>query len=397
MDRSPFHLPLRLAVCFSLALTSVVRAVYAPPPDREPEKDLTVTVRTGFTYDTNLFGAARNPIDTGVWSLAPKVSYTGSLTDTTFLGAGYAPTFDYFTDRPGTRLLPSHEVSLRLAHAFTKATTIDVNEVFTASRNPESLLAGVPLNPDQSSQRNQLDGRVSTSFSPKIGATLKARALYSEYRDATLGRALDHWENLAAGSLDYAILPELKAVGEVRHLDVFYTKQGELKNKRSEFAMLGLDYEVAKKITATARFGSEWRSRSRERSTAAPYAEVSAKYQYAPESFVVGGYAYTLEETSDTARFNDSRVNRLFGTMQHSFTALIVGSATVIFEPAELQGRRGVANLSETTFRGGATVSYLPSTRWTIALSYDYDHVRSDEAARQMARHRTGLNATYSF
>ena len=397
MVRPLFHPFPRLAFWLNLALVPAALAVYAPSPDRDPEKDLTVSVRAGFTYDTNLFGAARNALDTGVWTFAPKVAYTGSLTDTTYVGAGYAPTFDYFTDRPGAQLLPSHEVSLRLAHAFTKETTVDINEVFTASRNPESLLAGVPLNPDQSSQRNQLDGRFSTSFSPKIGATLKARALYSEYRDATLGRALDHWENLAAGSVDYAILPELKAVGEARHLDVFYTKLGEQKNKRSEFAMLGLDYEVAKKVTATARFGSEWRTRSRERSVTAPYAEVSGKYQYAPESFVVGGYAYTLDETSDTARFNDSRVNRFFGTLQHSFTPLIVGSATVIFEPAELQGRRGVANLTETTFRGGGTLSYLPSARWTIALSYDYDHVRSDEASRQMARHRTGLNATYSF
>jgi hypothetical protein len=269
--------------------------------------------------------------------------------------------------------------------------------VFNLSRNPESLLAGVPLNPDQSAQRNQIDGRFVTPLTPKVGLTLKGRALFSEYRDATLGRALDHWENLAAGSLDYAVLPELKAVGEVRHLDVLYVKEGEVKNKRSEYAMVGVDYELAKKLTASARVGTEWRSRSRERGTAAPYAEVSGKYQYAPESFVVGGYAYTLEETSDTVRFNDTRVNRLFGTMQHSFTALIVGSSTVIFEPSQLQGKRGVPNLSETTFRGGVTLSYLPSARWTIAFSYDYDHVRSEEAARQMVRHRTGLNATCAF
>jgi hypothetical protein len=118
-DRS--SIPSRVyAFWLDLALVPAALAVYAPSPDRDPEKDLTVSVRAGFTYDANLFGAARNALDTGVWTFAPKVAYTGSLTDTTYVGAGYAPTFDYFTDRPGAQLLPSHEVSLRLAHAFTK-------------------------------------------------------------------------------------------------------------------------------------------------------------------------------------------------------------------------------------------------------------------------------------
>lgn len=375
----------------------VARGVYAPPPEREADKDLSLTVRAGFTYDTNLFGAARNALDSGVWSLAPSVSYQSSVTDATFIGAGYATTFDYFTDRPGPRLLSSHDLSLRAAHAFSKTTSIDLNEVYVVSRNPESLLAGVPLSPDQSSQRNQVDGRFVTALSPKIGLTLKARLLYSEYRDAALGRALDHWENLVAGALDYTVLPELKMVGELRHLDVFYTKVGEEKNKRSDFAMLGLDYEVAKKVTAAARLGSEWRSRSRERGTVVPYVEFSGKYQYGPQSFAVGGYAHTLEETSDTARFNDSRVNRLFATLQHALSARIVGAATLIFEPAQLQGRRGVADLAETTVRGGSSLSYLASSRWTVVLSYDYDHVSSDDATRRMVRQRTGINVSCSF
>jgi hypothetical protein len=36
-------------------------------------------------------------------------------------------------------------------------TTIDLNDAFTISRNPESLLAGQPINTNQSFYRNKVD------------------------------------------------------------------------------------------------------------------------------------------------------------------------------------------------------------------------------------------------
>lgn len=374
-----------------------VRAVYAPIPEQEQGKDLTVTLRGGASYDSNLFGAATDEIGSAILTAAPKIVYNASLTDQTFLAATYGLTLDYFTDRPGDKLLDSHEASLRVAHAFSKATTIDVFNLFMQSRNPESLLAGVPLNPDQSFQRNQLDGRFNTPLSAKAGLNVKVRSVYYKFRNATLGRSLDRIENLYGLAGEYAVLPETKLVLEGRRQDVFYRKEGELKNKRSDFVMGGADYFVAKKLSLGARLGAEWRRRVAERATTVPYAEMTGKFDYAEDSFVLGGYAYTLEETSDTARFTDSRVHRLFVNVQHHLTALIVGSASVTYEPSQLQGRRGVNNIDQTTVRTGAALSYLPTKNWTLSASYDYDRIRSDDAARQMLRQRFGLNASYTY
>jgi hypothetical protein len=236
------------------------RAVYAPVPEQEQGKDLTVTIRAGVGYDTNLFGAPppgsipaapgqlpADPVESTVFTLAPRISYNASVTDQTFMSATYALTLDYFTDRPGDDLLDSHDLSLlslRVAHAFSKSTNIDLTESLTISKNPESLLPGIAtlpgvtpdpttLNPDQSFTRNQVDGRFVSPINAKIGATIKARSVYYDYRNASLGRNLDRIENLYGVAGDYAILPELKAVAEYRHQDVFYRKEGETKNKRS--------------------------------------------------------------------------------------------------------------------------------------------------------------------
>lgn len=386
------------------------RAVYAPIPEQEQGKDLTFTVRGGVAYDSNLFGADRGTVGSTVWTLAPKAIYNASVTDQTFVAGSYALTLDQFDNRPGDKLLDSHDLSLRVAHAFTKATTVDVNDVFTRSRNPEALLTGVlnpdgtpQRNPDQSVMRNQLDGRFQTAPGPKIGTVIKARTVYHNYyRNATLGRNVDRIENIYGVAGDYAILPELKAVAEFRHQDVFYRKEGEIKNKRSDYLMGGADYALAKKLSFSGRLGAEWRRRASQDDANSPFAEFSGKYDYTEDSFFVFGASYALEETTDTARYTDTRVNRYFVNAQHSLTKILVASASLTYEPAELQGRvtaPGVRerDIEETTVRTGAALSYLPTKNWTVSGHYDYDRVYSGLASREMVRHRVGLNAIYTF
>ncbi len=387
----------RVLTVGSLVVALPMQGVYAPIPERDPGKDFMITVKTGLAHDSNLFGAASSPVRTAIWTLAPRADYNGSLTDQTFLSAGYGLTLDQFDRRPGDKLLDSHDLSLRVAHAFTKTTTIDISDSLAIARNPESLLAGIRLNTDQSFTRNQLDSRFETPINAKATASVKARSVYYKYREGMLGRSLDRVENIYGVTADYAVLPETKIVAEYRHQDVYYTKEGEAKNKTSEYLMGGVDYSVAKKLSLSGRLGLEWRSRESERDTTSPYVEFSAKYNYSEKSFLLGGFGYSLDETSDTARFNDTKTYRSFLSVQHSVTALIVASGSLSYEPSTLQGRRGQANVGDTSVRVGAALSYLPTKSWTISASCDYDRVRSDEASRDLRRARFGVNAVYSF
>ncbi|MEY4088115.1 MAG: hypothetical protein RJB55_386 [Verrucomicrobiota bacterium] len=389
---------LQCALAFILLIAgNAARAAYAPVPESDEGKDLIVKVRASVGHDSNLFGAATGAIETAVYTLAPGITWNRSLTEQTFFSAAYGLTLDRFDRRPGDKFLDSHDATLRLAHAFSQATVIDLNNAFMIARNPESLLAGVKVNADQSFLRNQFDGRFTTPLAPKVTGTVKARSALYEYRDRDLGRALDRTENLLGLAADYAVLPEMKAVAEYRHQDIWYTKLGETKNKRSDYLMVGADHELARKLTLSGRAGLEWRSRRSERSATAPYAEFSGRYAYAPRSFLLGGLGYSLEETSDTARFNDSRALRAFATVQHAVSALIVASVSVSLEPSSLQGRRGQADVDETTVRSGVSLTYLPGPGWMISGSLDVDRSDSDDPARNLRRTRISLGATRSF
>lgn len=372
-------------------------AVYAPIPEQEQGKDFSASVRVGASHDSNIFGVATGAISSAIYTVEPNLKFNASLTDQTFLSASYRLTIDRMVDRPGDKTLDSHDANLRLAHAFSHATNIDISDNYTVSKNPESLLAGIPLNTDQSFKRNQVDGRLVTNLGERAAVTLKARSIYYRYDNATLGVSLDRTETLFGAAVTYTLVPELKAVGEYRRQDVGYRFAGANKDKQSDFLIGGVDYEVAQKLTASGRVGGEWRTREGAGDTDAPYVELSAKYDYAEKSYLTAGYMHTLEEASNVAQFTDTQVNRLFLNVQHAVSALVVTSTSLTYEPSTLLGRAGQRDVDETTTRFGFAMSYLPTKNWTVSATFDNDRVKSDDPNRELKRNRYGVTAAFAF
>jgi Putative beta-barrel porin 2 len=381
-----------------LGLCAVARAVYAPIPDQQQGKDISISLEGGVTYNNNIFGAASGAVSSLVFEVSPKLSFNASLTEQTFFSADFKPTFDYFDNRPGEKALYSQAVDARIAHSYSKTSVLDVTDAYSYNQNPESLVNGAPVNTNQTLQSNEFDGRFSFAPTEKLGMVLKARSVYYDYISPTLGDLLNRFENLYGLEFDYTLLPDLKAAGEFRHQDVDYSNSPGTNNKHSDFLMAGLDYTAGPKLTASFRLGGEYREFAGLPSTTTPYAEFSLKYDYAKGSFISAGYTYDLEETSDPTTYTDEKVNRMFVNIQHQFTPLIVGSASMDYEPSTLIGRPGVSgNVPEDSTHAGVALTYLPAKNWSITTSYDYDFVDSGISSRGMNRSRTGLSATVVF
>lgn len=383
---------------FFVALPTLALAVYAPVPEQDQGKALSVRLGALIGHDSNIFGSPTAEIDSVVYTFAPSISFNGSVTDQTFLSAGYDLKLDHFSDRPGDKTLDSHTLSARLAHQFSPGATIDLSDNYQIVKNPQSLLAGVPVNTDQSFKSNQFNLRYSGAIGQKTNTVVKYRNVMFDYDNAALGANLDRVENLAGIELSYAFLPETKLVAEYRYLDVAYDSGGAGKDKDSHYFMAGADYSPSQEVTVTGRLGLENRSRQTQSDTTAPYAEFSLRYAYTEGSYLAAGYSYTLEESSDTVRFTDSQVSRLFLNFEHKLSALVVASGSFTYEPAQLQGRRGVAaDIDEDTTRVGLGVNWLPNKNWLVGASVDLDRVSSDDFNRDQDRTRFGVNARYSF
>jgi Putative beta-barrel porin 2 len=388
----------RALLTFLFAGALPLGAVYAPIPEPEQGKVFSVTLKAGAYRDSNIFGSVTGAIDSMVYSVSPTLSLNASLSQQTFLSGRYKLALDRIEDRPGDNTLDSHEATVRLAHAFRPGTTIDITESYTIARNPESLLAGISLNTDQSFQRNQVDGRFEHTLNPKFAATVKARSILFSYDNDGLAESLDRAETLLGLTGVYALLPETKVAAEYRFQDVAYDTGGATKDKDSHFLLVGIDYAPGPKLTASARVGAEFRSRSGEAGQDSPYLELSAKYDYGEENFLSAGYVYTLEETSNVALYTDTQVHRVFANVQHALTPSLVGSGSINFEPSTLQGRRGISpDRDETTVRFGLALTYVAQRNWSVSATVDLDDVSSDDVSRGLERSRYGVSARYQF
>jgi len=386
------------AAILAACLVGPAWAVYAPVPEEELGQKLTAKLTAGIFHDSNIFGASTGAIDSMVYRLSPSFALNTSLTDQTFFSASYALTYDYVEDRPSNTDLISHAVSARLAHSFSQRSNIDITETFSIVESPESLLAGIPLNADQSFKSNQFDGRYVTGLTEQLSLTLKGRSVILRYDTPALASALDRNEVLLGAVVDLEVSPITKIAGEYRFQDVSYETAGNLKDKQSNFLLGGFDMTPSQQSTFSLRGGMEFRSRDGAPDTDSPYVEVTGRYAYSEKSYLSGGYILTFEEVSNIARYTDIQVNRLFLNVEHALTAKLTGSMMYTVEPSELKARPGTGpNAEETTQRLGLALTFRPNRQTTIAAQFDVDNTASDDPARDLQRTRIGIDIRYTF
>lgn len=387
------------AILILFALPSA-RAVYAPIPQVEQGKPLTVYLGGGIYYDTNIFGAETGRVGSMVYQLLPSLAFNASVQKQTFASLNYRLSLDYIADRPGKKLLDSHELVARLAHTFTPETEIDITDSYQLSKNPESLLPGVGtlLTGDQSFHRNQFDTRFTSTVTRRNGVLLKARVTSYRYVNDDLARDIDRDEFLGGITAAHTLLPTLKATTEYRYQDIRYRFEGSRKDKVSNFLLGGADYALNARVAVSGRLGFEYRERRGDRDQLAPYIELGAKRDYAKGSFVSLGYSYSIEETTGVSLYTDMLVNRFFINWQHVITPKLTGTASLVWEPSLLRGRRGIApDADETNTRLGTALVFRPFGNWSVAATLDVDRIHSDQPGRGLNRERIGLSVRYAF
>ncbi|HEU5081538.1 MAG TPA: hypothetical protein VFT72_20155 [Opitutaceae bacterium] len=397
-----FRFPGRALAASAVALCCLgtrAEAFYAPIPAVEQGKPLTVYLAAGAYYDTNVFGGETNRIESMVYQFSPALAFNAGVRKQTFASLNYRLSLDYIPNRPGTKLLDSHEIVGRLAHTFSPETEIDLSNSYQISKNPESLLPGLGVVAgDQSFRRNQADGRFTTALSRRTGVLLKARATTYAYENDAIAQDLNRTEILTGASAEYTLLPNWKANGEYRYQHIQYTTGGNFKDKDSHFLLGGTDYALNDRTALSARLGVENRQRRGEGNSTVPYVELGAKRDYAKGSFVSLGYGHSYEETSSVDLFTDMIVNRFFVNWQHVLTPKMIASASVNWEPSTLRGRPGISpDRDETNTRIGLALLYRPVENWSLSSTIDLDHIRSEQPGRSLERQRYGVSAKYAF
>ncbi len=398
MIRRPMH---SISATALMGITTASAfAVYAPIPEQEQGKLLTIYATAGAYYDSNIFGAPSDELSSMVYQVSPRFVFNVSATDQTLVSVSYQLSVDYFADRPGKQFLDSHNASASVRHTFSPRLELELSDSYQLSKNPESLLPGLStvLNTDQSYSLNQFDGRLAANLTKRTGLTLKTRVATFSYDNAVLAEELDRSEYLAGLALTHALLPEIQAVAEYRHQTIRYTDGGETKDKDSDFALVGADYVLSARTALSGRIGAEYRRRKGAGDEAMPYAELAVKADYAKGSYVSAGYGFSVEEVSNLDVYTDMEVHRFFANVQQTLSPRLVATGSLSWEPGRLNGREGVSlDRDETNAKLGLALIYRLNTRWTISATVDRDDVTSDDPGRMLKRTRGGLTVRCVF
>ncbi len=394
-------LPLPFAFCVcALAGMNAARAVYAPIPEVEQGRLLTVYLAAGQYYDTNIFGAARGGIESMVFQAQPTIVANISAADQTLVAASYQLSADYFDNRPGDHFLMSHSLSARLAHTFSSRFEMEISDSYQIVKNPESLLPGIGgvVNPDQSYNYNQFDGKLFYSVSNRVGLRGKARAIDFAYDNPYLSDGLDRAEYIAGIEAVRMSRANLQVSAEYRYHTIRYDHGGAIKDKDSHCLFAGADYAVTKNTAYTARLGVEALLRRGASDSALPYVELGVKHDYRDRSFVSAGYTFSTEETSDAYAYTGMYSHRFFANVQHALNPQFMLSGIADWTPSRLNGRRGVARaINEWNLKLGTALTCTIADKWSVSLTCDYDYVKSDDPGRNLERVRTGLRARWVF
>lgn len=384
-----------------LAAAPGARAVYAPIPEVEQGRLLTVYVAGGYYYDTNIFGAAEGAIESLVFQVQPTLMVNFSADDQTFVTASYQPSLDYFENRPGDQFLLSHSLSARVAHTFTPRLEGEISETFQIVKNPESLLPGIGgglVNPDQSYDYNQLDGKLNYSVNKRTALKGKLRAVDFAYENPFLKRELDHAEYFAGVEAVRAARENLQVSAEYRYQAIRYDFGGAFKDKDSHFLFAGADYAQTKRTGYSARLGVEALLRKNGDNALLPYVELGVKHDYLDASFVSAGYTFSSQETSNLAAYTDMYSHHFFVNWQHAIAKTLLLSGAFDWQPSVLNGRKHIAgDINESNLKLGCALTYSVRERWSVSLTCDYDLVNSDDSGRDLRRLRAGLRGRWVF
>lgn len=382
-------------------------------------------------YDDNVSGSHFKESSPGM-EFEPSVS-VNLPRERTLITANYNFRLNYYSDRPDKSTDTHHLFGFRLNHRFTPRYTLNFEDSFVYSNEPE-IIAG----PSVPAGYGRANGNAIRNYAPidfnarlthLIGLGVGYRNAYVNYEqngDASRSALLDRLEH------EFHIEGEWyfseKTVGFVGYqfgwtdytsddsiLDPaqapFLSLSSSVRNTRSHYAIVGASHAFSKQLSAIGRVGVEYVDYyNQNESEVSPYVDVNATYAYLPGSNVKLGvkvqHASTDLVGTDGGVTLDQLATIVYGSVTHRITPRISGSFTGQYMHS-MFNRGAYDGDTEGFLNLGVGLSYRINENLSATLAYSYDILTSnaddettvfDEAKfREFNRNRVWAGVTATF
>jgi len=365
-------------------------------------------------YDDNYYtypGTAALPrLHTWGFDVSPSAAYNLNRGQTV-LGASYLYDFRYYIDRPRPRDDQSHQINLKLSHAFNTRYSIDVKDSFVIAQEPSildpTINTTVPARSEGDNVRNQAGVQFTAALMEHFNVVLGyANTFYDYQQDAgdlpaisggigSRSAVLDRMEHQINVDGNYQILPKTTLSLGYTFLYSDYTSKdlivagirGSVRDSKAHAVTIGAKQQINPQFVVAGKVGVEvttydsplWSDETN------PYAEASGTWNYMPGSSLQVGLRHMRVPTDvrvlpNGAVNSDSEATSVFISVTHQIASKILINAMGQYQHATFNGSgTGAGNdLADDLFYGGVTLTYQFTKNIAAEVGYTYDRLDSD-------------------
>ncbi len=404
-----------------------------------PNKFWNVTATLRGFYDDNIGTSPKGvtKVDAFGYEISPGVGVNYEADGTT-IKAGYRYGLKYYDHTPpgnADKIDNTHTFDLQLDHAINERFRVGLGDSFVIGQEPDALRVGSFASNQRISGDNirnygtlTFDAQITRLFSVEVGYGNS----YFDYSDKgarvdgfglvrpSRSGALDRIEN--RGNVDgrFQIAPSTVGLVGYEFEQVDYTGDefvagnmgdpaslltSKQRDRRSHKGYVGIEHSFSPTLSVSARGGIQYNDyfNSPDGETdVSPYAKVSAKYVYAPESFLEVGFQesrspYDLTGGSSTNYVRDVEASLIYASLRHQIVPNLFGSLTGTFQNSTLNAvGKEFDNKTEQFYTVGLNLEYRINPFLSTEIGYNYDKLQSD-LGRDYDRNRVYIGLTASY
>jgi len=407
-------------------------------PDAVKPWSVALTLR-GF-YDDNINTVASNdPLnkDSFGFEVSPSVGFTWAV-EQTAVSFNYLYSLKYYDTRPNGNTEnydQTHTFNALLQHSFNERYQLKASDSFVIGQEPDVLRAGnafttfqrVPGDNIRNFGLIDLDGQLT----PLLGFQVGYANTFFDYDDSgaievgnppfivvsSLSGRLDRIEHLFHLDSHWTIQPQTIGVVGYSFRQINYTAnepigvvstgilKSEDRDSRMHYFYVGGDHTFRPELTGSLRVGAPYvdyyNDPTGNNTDWGPYANLSLKWTYAPDSYVEGGLSHDLNASDlpgDNGRsFTTSQDSTVvYASVHHRFTPKIHASVIGQFQDSTYNGG-AFNNQSEYYYLVGLNAAYDFNSHFSAEIGYNYDNVDSDIPGRSFDRNRVYIGVTASY
>jgi opacity protein-like surface antigen len=340
-----------------------------------------------------------------------------------FVGVGYIYSLKWYEGRTDDTTDQSHEFTLRADHRFSERYSVNFDDSFVYSQEPNVIDDTGAVTTFQRTDADAFRNRAAINFDAQltdlIGLGLGYQNGWYDYdqegpgsRSALLDR-FEHdfniearWharENLFA-SLGYGLGIVSYTDDEVIAFNSTDTFFSDDRDNISHRVYVGAEQAVTSQFRVSAKVGGKYTDYTElNEDDLSPWAEIAGTYNYLPGSYLQFGFRHDHNATDRaTPAFSgdnivtDQTSSTLFGSVTHRITPRLDGSVIGRVQRSEFNNGAIDGDLDYFVTLG-LNLEYRFTPNWSTEVGYNYDRLDSDLPFRSFTRNRVyaGVRATY--